>query len=350
MKKIIRLIIIVLLLFSFFLYFYLRPNTYTMNYNIDEANITESYDKKAKLYTIAININDTTYTFYTADKYTPKRKLITKINAYDNCLKAESEHLKLYSLCQKDNEFVMESLLNEDNNNSPIEIYENINVYDYLDKTYLLWNYHNLFFINKETEKEYPLFDKDYYNLRLTYATDRYLFIPNQDNEYTFNDINIIDAKKNNLKNVKLDRDIYFDSYILGNKKNSIYLVDRKNKQEYEINLAKAKLFKTSGKVLENNKWQEVSLTKLINNNYKFTNDYYISYELDGNDLYIIINNQKLKITDKKISTIVKTNKEEIYYLSKDTLYYFNLYEGEKKLLSYKEWEFNYNNMIFIFD
>ena len=37
-----------------------------------------------------------------------------------------------------------------------------------------------------------------------------------------------------------------------------------------------------------------------------------------------------------------------IYYISKDTLYYFNPLYGEKPLLKYSEWEFNNTNMIFI--
>ena len=39
---------------------------------------------------------------------------------------------------------------------------------------------------------------------------------------------------------------------------------------------------------------------------------------------------------------------EYIFYLKKDTLYVFNPLEGTKRLLDYFEWNFNYENMIYV--
>ena len=40
---------------------------------------------------------------------------------------------------------------------------------------------------------------------------------------------------------------------------------------------------------------------------------------------------------------------KDIYYLKDDELYHYNPIEGEELLLSYFEWNFNLENMIFIY-
>ncbi len=347
MKKVGKLIIIIVLLFSLFLYFYLRKVNYNINYNIKEAEISERYDKQEKLYYLDIFVNNKKYSYITNDKYTHKRKLIDDYNIDGNCLSPHSNYLTFYTLCNNDNELYMPKGSNTD---IVIENYENIDVYDYNAKTYLLWNYHNFIYMNPENEKKYELFSNDIYSLKLVYATDRYLFIPNQENEFTFSSAYIIDAKKNKMNEFKLKKDLYFDSYILGYRKNKIYLVDRKNKEEYEIDLKKNKISRTGGKVLNNNKWEKVDLNKLIHNDYSFNTNNLVQYNIIDNNLYAFIKDLKIKITDKKVSNIVKYSDTEIYYISADTLYYFNFFDNEKKLMRYSEWEYNYNNMIYIFD
>ncbi len=348
MRKIGKLIIFIFLLFSLFLYFYLRKIDYSLDYNLENIKVTEKYNKKEKLYYININVNNKDYSYITSNKYTHKRKLIDEVKVNDNCITPHSNYLTLYSLCNKENnELIMP---NGTNNDVVLEAYENINVYDYNAKTYLLWNYQNFIYMNQEEEKKYELFKNDVYSLKLPYQTDRYLFIPNQEDEFTFNSAYIIDTKKNKMNIFKLKKDLYFDSYIMGYKKNKIYLVDRKNKEEYEIDLKKNKLTRTGGKVLNNNKWEKIDINKLIHNDYIFQNDALVEYQIIDNYLYAFIKDIKIKITDKKVSSIVKYNDQEIYYISGDSLYYFNFLDNEKKLMSYNEWNFNYNNMIYIFD
>lgn len=355
MKKIIKLIIFFVLLFSLFLYFYLRPTSYELNYNIDDFKVIEKYESKDKKYYVTIKNEDYTFEYVTFDKYSRKRNLINKIevekieDAY--CLKPTS-NLSIYPLCYQDKEYISYYALKENEDNiNVLENYENINVYNFHNKTYLLWNYHNFIYLNQEKENKYEILDKDLYNLKLVMATSRYLMVPSQENDYTFNSFYVIDAKKNKMKKYNLDREIYFDSYYLGSYKNSIYLVDRKNNQEYELNLKKGKQIKTDGKVLnEKNKWEKVNISKLVHNEYQFKNNLKMNYELKDNNLYVIIGNTKIKITNENVSTIVKENDYEVYYVVKDSLYYFNLFTGSEKIMAYSEWEFNYNNMIYIFD
>lgn len=354
MRRIAKLIIFFVFLFLIFLYFYFRKVNYESNYQIDDFNVKEIYNKKTKKYYITIKKDDIVFSYVTLDKYSHKRNLITNIISYEKegnfCIDVKSS-LSLYPVCQKNNEIISAFLFNQDKNENILETFENINVYDYLNKTYLLWNYHNFLYLNKENEKKYEILDKDIYNLRLVYATNRYLLIPDQTNEFTFSKISVIDTLKNKKKDYNLEKEIYFDSYYLGDYKNKVYLVDRKNTQEYEINLVKGKLDKIEGKILnDNKKWENVSINKLIHQDYTFKKEDLINYELKDNTLYANIENNKIKVSNRKVRTIVKSENENVFFIADNSLYYFNLYSGEKKLLSYNEWDFNYNNMIYIFD
>lgn len=79
-----------------------------------------------------------------------------------------------------------------------------------------------------------------------------------------------------------------------------------------------------------------------------FVKDKIINYVLDNNKLYVELTDNYL-VTNKKVDKIIKIDELNVFYISKDTLYQFNPYDGEIPLLKYSEWEFNNNNMIFIF-
>ena len=48
------------------------------------------------------------------------------------------------------------------------------------------------------------------------------------------------------------------------------------------------------------------------------------------------------------VTRLVRINDKDIFYLKNDTLYHFDDINGEEKLVTHSEWNFNYNNMIFI--
>lgn len=355
MKKIVGLIIFLVTLFSLFLYFYFRPSDYELTYQVNKFKISEKYDKQNKKYLIKITNKDNTFEFITYDKYTNKRQLINKIDVenFDNstCLKVQSNYLNIYPLCKENNIYISYYAYKQDNNEKVIKNYENFKVYDFNNQTFLLWNYHNIVYLNKDKTNKYQILDNDIYNLKLPLAFNNYLLIPNQENEYSFNTIDVIDIKKNKLKTIKLDKDIYFDSYYLGNIKDKVYIVDRKNEEEYELNIKNGKLTKIKNpKIYQNGKWEKVSITKLINNNYSFASTPNINYELKDSTLYAKIDSEQIKVSNRKITSIITTKDDKVYYLSEDTLYYFDLLNGEKKLLTYNEWQFNSNNMIYVFD
>ena len=74
------------------------------------------------------------------------------------------------------------------------------------------------------------------------------------------------------------------------------------------------------------------------------------NYTLEDNTLYKSVDRYKVKVSNQKITEIVRIIDDTVYYLVDDTLYKYNEATGEVQLLKYKEWKYNYHNQIFIFN
>ena len=70
-------------------------------------------------------------------------------------------------------------------------------------------------------------------------------------------------------------------------------------------------------------------------------------YILEDNNLYLKYKDIKTLVSNN-ITSIVRISNGDIFYLKEDKLYHYNNIKGESLLLSYFEWNFNYNNMIYI--
>ncbi len=344
-KKLRILIILLILVFTIFLYFLNYRHSYTLEYKVNSVNIVEKYHKKSKYYSFTVTYDNKTYDLISFDKYINKRKLISDITITkkeDTCLSFTSK-VSLYDVCSGDNGYYYpykESVLSEKAS------YKNIKIDALNNKTYLLWNYSEFTFLNKEKNTSIKLFDKDVYTLNLVYQTDKYLLVPNYDESYKFTKMYFINKDSGKVKSFDLRYEVYFDSYFLGSYKDKVYLYDRKSEIEYYFDLKKEDIYKTSYGIYNDGKWESVSNQKLKNGNIVFTSNKVFTYELDGSKLY---DSNKYLVTNREVSKIVKTDNLDVYYISGDTLYYFNPLKGEVPLLKYSEWEFNSANMIFIF-
>ena len=103
--------------------------------------------------------------------------------------------------------------------------------------------------------------------------------------------------------------------------------------------------------MLINGHWEKTTNQKLKNSQKVFENEKIFSYSLENNKLMgqMIDSDKKILMSNRNISKIVKANNFDVYYISDDVLYYYNPLKGEKALLKYSEWQFNSQNMIFIF-
>ena len=98
-----------------------------------------------------------------------------------------------------------------------------------------------------------------------------------------------------------------------------------------------------------NNGFSNISLTKLTTSNLSFTYQKRIAYKLDDNYLYMDLDGIVTKISNQKVDGIIKVSNNTVYYISNSNLYSDNYLDGELLLLSNFEWNFNYQNNIFIY-
>lgn len=351
MKKLVVIISSLIFIFILFLFFYFKKNTYTLEYKINDIFVKESFNKDKEYYLFELNYNGEVYAFLTFDKYTSKRKLIDdiKVNKEDDitCLEISAHKIKAYSVCKDSTGLINTKISRNENSNT----YANYTLNDLNNKTYLLWNYHNFIYLSPKTQKEIKLFAKDEYTLNLVTTYQKYLVVANIESGYTFNKLYLINKDNGKVEEIKLRYDLYYnDTYFLGTYKNKLYLYDKKQEQEYYINMNKKKIYKTNNKTLVDNKWEDISTYKLKNNQGVFQYSNVYNYEVINNNLYAKFLDYQVKISDLKVKNIIKTNNLDVYFLSDNILYFYNPYEGLKVLISYPEWDFNYQNMIYIFD
>ena len=358
-----KLYLVIILLIGLIIFLFM-PKNYTKKYTRDNYQIVEKYNKKLKRYSLSISLDDKVYEYNFDNKYMGK-KIIKRIETLssDNtsCIVNHIKNKKEIVLCSKDNSNIDFRLVNEidltayrNNRNYESKKIDNITTYDLLNKNYLIWNYNSFKYIEKNNSGNIKLFDSDLYNISLATIVNNYLVIPNYDSQYNFKEVYIINLKNKNKETWKLNYEVSFESYVLGTYKNSIYLVDKKNKVEYELNVKKKTMDEIGnegrdGKILVNNKFEKISMLKLINNMMSFTNVEDQEFVLEGNKLYLKTDNTKVLLSNSGVTKIVNKTKDYVYYLVKDDLYYYDQEQGEVKVMTSFEWNFNSNNTIFIY-
>lgn len=351
-KKLITLILIITLSFLTFIYIYHKKRNYKVNYFVNGYSIFESFDIESDHYYLNISKDAENFEIYLPISYSPKRKIVTSIENEKtdtkSCIKL-NDNILSYPICKQNDEYVSYFLETEIQTEKK-DTYNNIDIYNLLGNTYLIWNYKGFYYINNDKITSINLFKTDTYTPYLLTVLKDYLFIINYDEQYSFDSYYLVDSNKATSKKYKISKEISKDSYILGTYKNSVYIVDKKNEQEYEINAKKGKAYKTSGKVLINNEWQKKDIDDLIKSEQTFLNEEKFYYEIIEKKLYLIQENLKTKVTNLDVDYIIDYDDNNVYFVSNGTVYRFKIDEGITKIMQYSEWNFNYKNCIFIFN
>jgi hypothetical protein len=352
MKKTWAVIIVIVIAIIAFWYFYNRRQDYSVEYTLNGYNVTESFNVKHNIYYIKISNSDHTYETFLNINYSPRRKIVTEINFFkqDNmeCIKLNDNILE-YPICKQNDEYVS-YYYNTIFENEMLKKYNNIEIYDLMSHNYLVWNYRGFHFISGDKMQTINLFENDTYVPYLLQQMKESLFITDYDSKYEFNKYYLINMKKGTSKEYELERKLSSSSYILGVYKNSIYLIDPKVEQEYEINIKKGKIYQTSPKLLINNEWEKTTIDSILNQERTFVNDEYVFFKLIDKTLYYVEGNINTKITNLSVDSIISYDKEEVYFIANGTVYNFKLNKGLTKVMKYSEWNFNYTNCVFVYD
>ena len=359
-KKKIKLILFIAILslgFAIFLYLRFKSYNYETSYNINRFKAVEKYDKNTSYYTFLVTDKNTQYPFQIKSKYNHQHELITNIKTIEKdnitCLKLESARLNLAPLCTDGTELFSYNLINDNSlykypniKDKKLE-YNKTTIHNLNNHEFLVYNYRGFDLLNTDS-KTISLFKNDVYNLDLYYENNDNLLIPDYNANYYFKKIFVIDKLTGKVNEITSFEDISFNSEFLGEFKNKLYLLDKKEKKEYVINLKKETITETDFQVVKDNKLVKVTYQNIINQKLNFLeNDEIIKYNLEDGNLYKIVNDTKIKIGEN-VSKIIKNANEIVYYLKNENLYSYNDLEGEVLLLSNFEWNFNNTNMIFI--
>lgn len=325
----------------------LIPKNYEYKYFLGEVEIVESYDKSDSIYKFEIDNKKSSFVYYVEENYISKRGLIKSVEIKGDCIIAISDDIKDISLCH--NEEMYYTHYYEDTPEAKlIDTYNGINIYDFNNSKYMIWNYSGFLTISESEKDTIKLFNTDFYYLDLIIKMDDYLVVADYDQKYKFDKFYLINSKNNKVKEFTLDKELFFNSYILGNEKDNFYIYDVQQELEYKINPFKENVKKIDYETLVDGNWEKISINKLNKKDVVFRQKSNFYFFLDNNKLYYKAKDTTISVTNKDVDKIVSSNKEEVYFVSEGALYHIEFLSGIKKIMDYKEWNFNYNN-IYVF-
>ena len=344
------------------------PKDYKITYQKDGYTVEEKFIKKFDMYYFAVTKDDKIYEYSTQNKYIHGKELIDEIESYKSeeyeCIYFISDDIDTVPVCYEGDESIDYKLVNNDefkefykgkDYTALNQTYNRIDINALLDKKVLIWNYKGYIFLDSENQSEINFLDEESYYNNLSYLSQNYLITANYDEEYNFKSVYIIDVQTGKYEKWELKYEISYNSYFLGDLDGKIYLIDKKNKIEYALNPKKKEIQiitnKSDDGKIWNNGWESVRMSKLSSNVYSFSSDSIYNYILEDDKLYLKYYKGKNKrlVSSKIVDKIVGINNENIYYLVKDHLYFYNPYYGEILLMSYEEWNFNSDNQIFVY-
>ena len=366
-RRRLALLLIIILIIALVLFFLFRRKDYTVTYSVNDYEITESYHKEEDYYSFIIKKGETEHFAIVYNQHFSSKKNIDQITEYqtqtESCITISSNKVRIEPLCTKEETQISYHLVSDEmkeklgvtsetKEDTILTTYNNINVYHYRNHNYYIWNYRGFYHINENTTENIQLFDKDIYNPTLITQVNDTLVIPDYNADYYFDKVILLDMNTGRTTTWTLETSIYFDSAVLGVYQGDLYIIDKHEKTEWQLNIAKQKQERVGteqkgGKIYDH-EWTNVTMNRLLYQENTFKGTTILEYNIKEDGLYAIFDNHQMKIRESAPSKILSNTDNTVYYLVNDNVYSYNKEEGEKLLLNYFEWNFNSENVIFI--
>ena len=356
------LVCIILILVKF------RFSNYTIEYNVDGYQIKTVYKKSRFYYEISKENKIFNFDIYSKRKmnYTKITNIKEIVDDKIYCIYPTIKDKNTYPLCYVDNVFtdynLIDSKLLDEYKEEKIDVekankdfiyYNNLSKDEYI----ALWNYKGYIVMNEGSYQNKTIFDKDKYDNTLAILVGDTIYMSNNDEEHEYSSIISLNLKSLETKKYNLGYNIDFDSYIVGNIKNFIYIFDNKYSILYEVNIKNGKTnIKANNEIgfvkYENGKFincskNEYKINKIKYNTFKSNYDYRtdkVTYKTLNENKFVrqVINNDEIKIYKEKDNVL--------YYLYKDSFYIYNPLRGSDKIFYNYELSFNSDNTIFVYN
>lgn len=366
-RRRLALLLIIILIIVLVLFFLFQRKDYTVTYSVNDYEITESYHKEEDYYSFIIKKGETERFTIVYNQHFSSKKNIDQITEYqtqtESCITISSNKVRIEPLCTKEETQISYHLVSDEmkeklgvtsetKEDTILTTYNNINVYHYRNHNYYIWNYRGFYHINENTTENIQLFDKDIYNPTLITQVNDTLVIPDYNADYYFDKVILLDMNTGRTTTWTLETSIYFDSAVLGVYQGDLYIIDKHEKTEWQLNIAKQKQERVGteqkgGKIYDH-EWTNVTMNRLLYQENTFKGTTILEYNIKKDGLYAIFDNHQMKIRESAPSKILSNTDNTVYYLVNDNVYSYNKEEGEKLLLNYFEWNFNSENVIFI--
>ena len=405
MKKLFFMLVVLFLLYlgiQFVFYWFSsgQENEYKIKNDNNIFEIKEISDFNNNNYLYEVKIKETLFSFQIFNNYNKSSKVLTDIFYYNEdgyeCILPIFKDEKIFTdiMCmnngyityyynlnnEKIDEFAANiSLYNKNNfvDNAENESKEGIKIYkdNLIDNHYIgLTNYKGFYNVNNTFNSivhSISLFNNDVYNQKLGTFVNNYYVVADYNEKDHFNKINVINLLTLKSSTIVSDKSISFDSYIQGVFDNKVYLYDKENNIQYEIDVEGGKIIKLSNEIkYYDGTWSTMSVkeakeekkfitTKVEYENNEYdridqTDNYYYLYKKNGNvyDCYRINKLNELGMiylfSIDSLELIEYAN-NYVYFSIGNVINVFNDTIGIRKILEYNEIEFNKNIKLYVY-
>lgn len=370
-----------------------------VEYDISGYMVEEDYIKKSgkDYYLIKASKDGKEYIFNAQNEFNKNEKIIKEIIPYDtddiSCATIiYTNNSSSTPLCYKDK--ILHSYISVENEPGMSEYLKQLNKYAedkitssdesyvfayneiyknnlYKNEDIIMYNYKNIIKINGERTMTFDFSNKDVFKNEYGTLVGKYYVIPKMRNSIEFSHYLIVDIEKETVEEIDLAKEvsakISSQMYVNGIYNSNLYIFDKSNLVQYEINPDKGEIKVVGNKdkkgiVYKNGQEEEIGVYTLNNEKVKFTENYDAYKEIDYDQIFLTSNgavyvkdgvfykvyNNYLKnpiyLFEAKNVQDIKVKEDNIYYINDQFLYRYNDY-GNVKILKREQFKYDYTNI-----
>ena len=399
-KKIITfslLLLFLTLLLEFSINYF--KTSHHVEYDISGYMVEEDYIKKSgkDYYLIKASKDGKEYIFNAQNEFNKNEKIIKEIISYDtddiSCATIiYTNNSSSTPLCYKDK--ILHSYISVENEPGMSEYLKQLNKYAedkitssdesyvfayneiyknnlYKNEDIIMYNYKNIIKINGERTMTFDFSNKDVFKNEYGTLVGKYYVIPKIRNSIEFSHYLIVDIEKETVEEIDLAREVSANissqMYVNGIYNSNLYIFDKSNLVQYEINPGKGEIKVVGNKdkkgiVYKNGQEEEIGVYTLNNEKVTFTENYDAYKEIDYDQIFLTSNgaiyvkdgvfykvyNNYLKnpiyLFEAKNVQDIKVKEDNIYYINDQFLYRYNDY-GNVRILKREQFKYDYTNI-----
>ena len=370
-----------------------------VEYDISGYMVEEDYIKKSgkDYYLIKASKDGKEYIFNAQNEFNKNEKIIKEIISYDtddiSCATIiYTNNSSSTPLCYKDK--ILHSYISVENEPGMSEYLKQLNKYAedkitssdesyvfayneiyknnlYKNEDIIMYNYKNIIKINGERTMTFDFSNKDVFKNEYGTLVGKYYVIPKMRNSIEFSHYLIVDLEKETVEEIDLAREVSANissqMYVNGIYNSNLYIFDKSNLVQYEINPGKGEIKVVGNKdkkgiVYKNGQEEEIGVYTLNNEKVTFTENYDAYKEIDYDQIFLTSNgavyvkdgvfykvyNNYLKnpiyLFKAKNVQDIKVKEDNIYYINDQFLYRYNDY-GNVRILKREQFKYDYTNI-----